>query len=196
MRAPGGSEQHEEAHLFAPPRVHFALAAKGLAQCSLVLASSFVRSQCFNRLHPLIPMAAYANPGDVVLFDTPTLTADIKNQDLNEENMAPNPYGGTAHQLAGPLGVNGAVAGDKIAIVSSDALWQRAIEPPALPMSRTPVHASPHTGPRPALLPSSFSPCPRADPLPRRSWTLRPRTGASTSPGQALATSPTWSWNL
>jgi len=76
-------------------------------------------SQCFNRLHPSIPMVAYANPGDIVLFDTPTGTADIKNKSLYEENLAFIPsvqYIATLHQLAGPLGINGAVAGDKIAV--------------------------------------------------------------------------------
>jgi acetamidase/formamidase len=66
-------------------------------------------------------MAAWANPGEVVLFDTPTSTADIKDKDKLEENLAFSPsveYIGTLHQLAGPLGVYGAVAGDKIAIVS------------------------------------------------------------------------------
>lgn len=76
------------------------------------------RSQCFNRLHPSIPIVAWANPGEVVLFDTPTLGADIKNKSAYEENNRPNIYSGSAHQLAGPLGVYGAVAGDKIAIVS------------------------------------------------------------------------------
>jgi acetamidase/formamidase len=62
-------------------------------------------------------MAAWANPGEIVLFDTPTGTADVKNRSLYEENNGPNIYAGTLHQLAGPLGVYGAVAGDKIAIV-------------------------------------------------------------------------------
>jgi hypothetical protein len=62
-------------------------------------------------------MAAWADPGQIVLFDAPTLTADVKNQSAYEENSAPHPYTGTAHQLAGPLGVYGAVVGDKIAIV-------------------------------------------------------------------------------
>jgi formamidase len=79
---------------------------------------------CFNRLHPDIPMAAWANPGEIVLFDTPTSTADIKQKDLLEENLAFSPsieYIGTLHQLAGPLGVYGANAGDKVAIVSRHA---------------------------------------------------------------------------
>jgi hypothetical protein len=62
-------------------------------------------------------MAAWANPGEIVLFDAPAVSADVKNQSAYEENNLPNPYTGTGHQLAGPLGVYGAVAGDKIAIV-------------------------------------------------------------------------------
>ena len=85
------------------------------------LSQDCASSQCFNRLHPKIPMVASAKPGDVILFNTPTSTADVKSHDLLEENMAPAvKYIGTLHQLAGPVEIEGAKAGDKIAIEIRD----------------------------------------------------------------------------
>ena len=80
-------------------------------------------SQCFNRLHPSIPMAAYAKPGEIILFDTPQATSDKKDRTKTVENLDFDPsvvHIGTLHQLAGPLGIVGAEAGDKIAITIVD----------------------------------------------------------------------------
>lgn len=133
--------------------------------CTLTPAAlPSARSMCFNRLHPTIPMAAWANPGEVVLFDTPTSTADIKDKALLEENLAFSPsveYIGTLHQLAGPLGVYGAMAGDKIAIVSRHPLrCITGIPPPGLPPARTPAKPS-APDPRPSTSLSSAPPVPR-----------------------------------
>uniref|UniRef100_A0A7S3NJY9 Formamidase n=1 Tax=Aureoumbra lagunensis TaxID=44058 RepID=A0A7S3NJY9_9STRA len=80
-------------------------------------------TDCMNRLHPAIPINVYADPGDIILFDTPAATCDVKDHDLYEENIV-NGANCTAslHQLAGPLGINGAVAGDKIAITILDVV--------------------------------------------------------------------------
>ena len=39
-------------------------------------------SQCFNRLHPSIPMAAMAEPDQVILFDTPQARASHSDRQL------------------------------------------------------------------------------------------------------------------
>ena len=94
-------------------------------------------------------MAAYANPGDVILFDTPQATSDFKyanptplfpshttshhstphvvrfhrDTTKGDENLGFDTntvHIGTLHQLAGPVGITGAEAGDKIAITILD----------------------------------------------------------------------------
>ncbi|EOD15482.1 hypothetical protein EMIHUDRAFT_245832 [Emiliania huxleyi CCMP1516] len=72
-------------------------------------------SQCFNRLHPSIPMAAMAEPDQA--------TSDYKNTSCTSCNFdfeRNTKHIRTLHQLAGPVGIAGAVAGDKIAITILD----------------------------------------------------------------------------
>ena len=68
-------------------------------------------------------MAVMANEGDVILFDTPQATSDFKDTTLMDENLGFDTntvHIGTLHQLAGPVGITGAMAGDKIAITILD----------------------------------------------------------------------------
>jgi len=72
---------------------------------------------CINRLHPDIPMVAEADPGERIVFhgrDAFDLTLDP-----NGPASAPaKPYEGTGivHALTGPVSINGARAGDVLAV--------------------------------------------------------------------------------
>lgn len=59
---------------------------------------------CFNRLHPDIPMAGHAQPGQSIVLQT-------RNTD-----MLDGPPASTIHPLSGPVFIEGAKAGETIAI--------------------------------------------------------------------------------
>lgn len=76
--------------------------------------------QCINRLHPDIPMAARARPGQKILLKTrnaadtnldPTAPADPRMED---------PQIGSVHPLTGPIHIEGAQAGDVLAVTLLD----------------------------------------------------------------------------
>ena len=76
--------------------------------------------QCINRLHPDIPMVARARPGQKILLKTRNAG------DLNLDPAAPpdprmdDPQIGSVHPLTGPIHIEGAKAGDVLAITLLD----------------------------------------------------------------------------
>lgn len=70
---------------------------------------------CHNRIHPGIPPAAYANSGEVVVFET----RDAVDNQLDSTSTAGDVLaldGGRVHPLTGPLFVNGAEPGDLLEV--------------------------------------------------------------------------------
>ena len=73
--------------------------------------------QCFNRLHPDIPMAARAQPGQTLLLKTRN-SADLQ-LDPDSTYVDPrdaDPVRGTVHPLTGPVYIEGAEPGDVLAV--------------------------------------------------------------------------------
>lgn len=60
---------------------------------------------CFNRLHPNIPMVARAHPGQRIVFET-----------RNADDPGDGPPGSTIHPLSGPVHIEGAKSGDVLAV--------------------------------------------------------------------------------
>jgi formamidase len=76
---------------------------------------------CINRLHPDIPMAARARPGQVLLFKA--RNASDFNLDPSSSYVDPragDPQIGTVHPLAGPVHIDGAAPGDVVAVTLLD----------------------------------------------------------------------------
>ena len=72
---------------------------------------------CINRLHPDIPMAARADPGERIVFvgrDAFDLTLDPDEYSSADAN--PREGIGIVHALTGPVFINGAEAGDVLAV--------------------------------------------------------------------------------
>ncbi|MEP6342284.1 MAG: acetamidase/formamidase family protein [Maricaulaceae bacterium] len=72
---------------------------------------------CVNRIHPEIPMIAEADPGERIVFfsrDAFDLTLDPDEFSSAERN--PREGVGVVHALTGPVHVNGAKAGDVLAV--------------------------------------------------------------------------------
>jgi formamidase len=72
---------------------------------------------CINRLHPDIPMVAKADPGERIVFqgrDAFDLTLD-PDESANVRTM-PREGAGIVHALTGPVHINGATAGDVLAV--------------------------------------------------------------------------------
>ncbi|MYF70588.1 MAG: acetamidase/formamidase family protein [Proteobacteria bacterium] len=77
--------------------------------------------QCFNRLHPDIPMAARALPGQTILLRTRN-SADLQ-LDPDSTYVDPrdaDPVRGTVHPLTGPVHIEGAEPGDVLAVTILD----------------------------------------------------------------------------
>lgn len=75
--------------------------------------------KCHNRWHPAIPAVAAANPGDIVVFGT----RDAFDHSLDRQSTAQDVVAlnlNLVHPLTGPLFVNGAKAGDVLAITLLD----------------------------------------------------------------------------
>ncbi len=89
---------------------------------------------CVNRIHSGIPMAASADPGEKITFIGRD-AADIQIDPVRDADLDTNPVEsfGVVHPLTGPVGINGAKAGDVIAvtiedIVPADVGWSSASE--------------------------------------------------------------------
>ena len=77
--------------------------------------------QCFNRLHPDIPMTAHALPGQTILLRTRN-SADLQ-LDPDSTYVDPrdaDPVRGTVHPLTGPVHIEGAEPGDVLAVTILD----------------------------------------------------------------------------
>ena len=75
---------------------------------------------CFNRIHPAIPMAARADPGQTILLHT----RNSKDVDLDptapSDPRSADPQFGAVHPLTGPVHINGAKHGDVLAVTLLD----------------------------------------------------------------------------
>ena len=72
---------------------------------------------CFNRLHPEIPMAARAEPGQTIVFKTRNagdLQLDPESSD--KDSRGQGRLIGAVHPLTGPVHIAGAEAGDLLAV--------------------------------------------------------------------------------
>lgn len=72
---------------------------------------------CINRLHPDIPMVATADPGERIVFnarDAFDLTLDP--DEISSAKSKPRDGFGIVHALTGPVFINGAKAGDVLAV--------------------------------------------------------------------------------
>ena len=77
--------------------------------------------QCINRLHPAIPMVARARPGQPIIFHARNVfELDLDSDSSYEESRAAGPPAGGVHPLAGPVHIEGAVAGDTLAVTLTD----------------------------------------------------------------------------
>ena len=77
--------------------------------------------QCFNRLHPDIPMAVRVQPGQTLLLRTRN-SADLQ-LDPDSTYVDPrdaDPVRGTVHPLTGPVYIEGAEPGDVLAVTILD----------------------------------------------------------------------------
>ena len=87
---------------------------------------------CINRLHPDIPMVAAADPGERIVFygrDAFDLTLDP--DEFSTAKNIPREGIGIVHALTGPVSINGAKAGDVLAVtiealVPADVGWTQA----------------------------------------------------------------------
>lgn len=81
-------------------------------------ATCLADAGCINRLHPDIPMAAGARPGDTILFHTRD-AGDMLGVVASQTERLPNNMVtnfGHIHPLAGPVYIEGARAGDILAV--------------------------------------------------------------------------------
>ena len=76
---------------------------------------------CINRLHPAIPMAGRANPGQtIVLKVRNALDAILDPADTTEDPRQTDPQLGAVHPLTGPVHIEGAEPGDVLAVTLLD----------------------------------------------------------------------------
>lgn len=75
---------------------------------------------CFNRLHPDIPMAVRARPGQTLLLKTRNSTDLQLDPDSTYVDPRPDPVPGTVHPLTGPVYIEGAEPGDVLAVTILD----------------------------------------------------------------------------
>jgi formamidase len=72
---------------------------------------------CINRLHPDIPMAAEADPGDrIVFFGRDAFDLTLDPDEFSSAKTMPREGVGIVHELTGPVHIRGAEAGDVLAV--------------------------------------------------------------------------------
>jgi len=72
---------------------------------------------CINRLHPDIPMVAKADPGErIVFFGRDAFDLTLDPDDFSSAKANPREGVGIVHALTGPVHINGAEAGDVLAV--------------------------------------------------------------------------------
>jgi formamidase len=74
---------------------------------------------CFNRYHPAIPAVARAKPGDFIVFET----RDALDSDLTLDSVADDVTAvdlNLVHPMTGPVHIEGAAAGDALAVTLVD----------------------------------------------------------------------------
>jgi len=77
--------------------------------------------ECFNRLHPAIPMVARARPGQTILFKARNASDfDLDPASTYEDVRVGDPQIGTVHPLTGPVHIEGAEPGDVLAVTLLD----------------------------------------------------------------------------
>ena len=87
---------------------------------------------CINRLHPDIPMAANANPGErIVFFGRDAFDLTLDPDKFSSAKAIPREGVGIVHALTGPVFINGAKAGDVLAVTieafaPDDVGWTKA----------------------------------------------------------------------
>jgi len=78
-------------------------------------------AHCFNRLHPDIPMAATAHPGQTIVLRTRNAgDSDLDPQSSYVDPRDADPIRGTVHPLTGPVSIDGAQPGDVLAVTILD----------------------------------------------------------------------------
>jgi len=76
---------------------------------------------CFNRIHPDIPMAAWAEPGQTIVFKTRNAgDSNLDPDSTHEDERGEPPYTAAVHPLTGPVYINGANPGDVLAVTILD----------------------------------------------------------------------------
>ncbi len=76
---------------------------------------------CFNRIHPDIPMAAWAEPGQTIVFKTRNAGDSYLDPESNyEDSRGEPPYLTAIHPLTGPVHINGGNPGDVLAVTILD----------------------------------------------------------------------------
>ncbi len=76
---------------------------------------------CINRLHPDIPMAARARPGQTIVLHTRNASDfDLDPASTYVDPRADGPAISTVHPLTGPVYIEGAEAGDVLAVTLLD----------------------------------------------------------------------------
>lgn len=72
---------------------------------------------CINRLHPEIPMAASADPGERIrMIGRDASDVHLDPDDYSQRETNPRRGLGVVHPLVGPVSINGARAGDVLAV--------------------------------------------------------------------------------
>ena len=99
----------------------FSLAMVGDASAEVVVGDRSVSCAedpaCINRLHPDIPMVAEADPGErIVFFGRDAFDLTLDPDELSSAKANPREGVGIVHALTGPVFINGAKAGDVLAV--------------------------------------------------------------------------------